>query len=351
MKRFIFFLPLCLLVVPLFADEGDTAKAKTQSPWIFVPTLTSDPKLGATVGAIVGYLHKFDEQSSPSTFLLLGNYSASDSYYGGVFSELYFDNNHQKLMIGYASGKVNNDYDDFLGTGLPAQTTDTLESFGGRYTRHVSDGWNLGGQVISTNYMLGVEEFLDHHLEHIRQAGFDSTGVGIVAEYDSRDNKRNARTGRYLVLHNIAYRESLGGTESFDVYYGEFNHYLSFGSRNVLATQFKGRWTSHDTPKGGQSSVALRGYVRGMHLAENYSHLSLDGRFALRGPWGLSVFGGAGCLYDRSSDCSSSDNRYPAIGGGLIYVLREVAGIVLRLEYAVGKDDNHGFYLTLGNPY
>ncbi len=65
----------------------------------------------------------------------------------------------------------------------------------------------------------------------------------------------------------------------------------------------------------------------------------------------MSVFGGAGCLYERFSDCSSSDERYPAIGGGLIYVLREVAGIVLRLEYAVGKDDNHGLYRMLGNPY
>ena len=35
----------------------------------------------------------------------------------------------------------------------------------------------------------------------------------------------------------------------------------------------------------------------------------------------------------------------------MIVIQRSAAGIVLRLEYALGKDDNHRLYLTLGTLY
>jgi hypothetical protein len=67
--------------------------------------------------------------------------------------------------------------------------------------------------------------------------------------------------------------------------------------------------------------------------------------------WGATVFSGVSCLYSSASDCSDSTNLYPAIGGGVIYVLKKEAGIVLRAELAKGKSDEHVFYLTMGNPF
>ena len=54
-------------------------ESSKESPWVIAPTMSSDPKLATTVGAIVGYLYQFDEESTKSIFITKANYSTSDS--------------------------------------------------------------------------------------------------------------------------------------------------------------------------------------------------------------------------------------------------------------------------------
>ena len=187
-------------------------------------------------------------------------------------------------------------------------------------------------------------------LEQIGLVGFDSNGLGLAADYDTRDNIRNPTRGRRWVIHNFAYRESLGGDESFDAYSSNFVDFRSFGNQHVLGIQVKGRWT-HNAPLGGYSSLALRGYTRGNYLAEHYTHIDVDARFHIKGRWGAAIFAGLGCLYGSISDCNNSEDLYPAIGAGIIYTLKPQAGFVIRAEYATGEGDNSAFYLRLGHPF
>ena len=46
-----------------------------------------------------------------------------------------------------------------------------------------------------------------------------------------------------------------------------------------------------------------------------------------------------------------SDNVYPAAGAGIQYILKPKEGVVLNLEYALGKSDQYGFYLKTGYAY
>ena len=166
----------------------------------------------------------------------------------------------------------------------------------------------------------------------------------------SRDNVRNATRGRHFITHNFPYRESLGGDESFDTLQAEFVQMIPFGEQHVLAVQARGRWT-HDAPLAGYSSLTLRGYTRGNYLAEHYSHIDVDARFHLRGRWGLTAFAGIGCLYSKVSDCGNSEDLYASAGGGISYLLKPDAGIVLRAEYAVGEQDNSAFLFSVGQPF
>jgi hypothetical protein len=328
------------------ADDTDAG----ESPWLLVPNLSVDPKLGSSLGVMGGYIHKFDPLSTPS--MLVASYSKSnnDSVIGGVFGQLFFAEDQQKLVLGIATGEINNDYDDFLGSGIPAQTTDQLEAYFARYLHQVGGDWYAGAQAISTNYTIGADGFFDPILDLIGLTGFDSAGLGLVVEYDTRDNLRNPTTGRFLSAHNIAYRESFGGDESFDVYSLKYSEYIDFKAQQVLAWQVKGRWTS-DAPIGGYSSVDLRGYVRGNYLAPNYSHVQVEDRISFTERWGMSVFAGVGCLYDGFSDCAESGNLYAAVGTGLIYTLKPEAGIVVRAEVAKGEADEYFAYVSVGNPF
>lgn len=214
----------------------------------------------------------------------------------------------------------------------------------------LSGDWYLGGQVVSSNYTIGADDFFDPILDLIGLTGFDSTGIGVVAEYDTLDNARNPTSGQYFNAHNIAYRESFGGDESFDVYTLKYSEYNNFKPDHVLAWQVKGRWT-HDAPTGGFSSVELRGYVRGNYLAPNYTHAQIEDRISFTERWGMSIFGGVGCLYDGVSDCGDSGNLYPAVGAGAILTLKPEAGIVVRAEIAKGKADEYFAYISVGNPF
>lgn len=348
---FVFILPFSLLATVVDAEIETTTKAEEkESPWILAPTVSSDPKLGTTIGGIAGYLYKFDEESTTSMFATKATYSSTDSWVVGGFGQIFFDKDNQRITAGVFGGEVRNDYQDFLGSGISAQTTDILRVFLTRYTHRVKGDWYAGAQFISSNYTIGADGFFADFLQLIGLTGFDSNGLGFVVAYDSRDNVRNATSGSLFNLNNIAYRESLGGDEDFDVYNMKYSQYISHGNLSVLAWEVNGRWTN-DAPLGGYSSVDLRGYVRGNYLAPNSTLAQLDDRIMFTRSWGMSVFGGVSCLYDSLADCNDSENLYPAIGAGGIYVLREEAGIVLRAELAKGKSDERVFYFTMGQPF
>ena len=90
-----------------------------KSPWLLAPVFSSNPKLGTSVGALAGYLHSFDEKSRPSIFALSGQYTSTDSIVAGAIARASWDEDHHRLIAGLMYGNIKNDYDDYLGTGVP----------------------------------------------------------------------------------------------------------------------------------------------------------------------------------------------------------------------------------------
>jgi hypothetical protein len=343
-------LPVFSAAQPIDAAEERSDVGDQESPWLLTPLISSEPKLGATLGGLGAYLKRFDPDSTQSMIGLYGTYSDTESWILAAFADIYLNDNKHKIVAGAVAGEINNDYDDFLGVGLPARTTDNLEAYFLRYSYQVRPNWYLGGQAISSNYAIGADGTLGAFLELIGLTGFDSVGIGAVAEYDTRDRQRDPSSGNKFVAHNIAYRESLGGDQSFDVLQAEYQHYFQPLERMVLAMQVKGRWTN-EAPLGGYSSAKLRGYVVGNYIARNWTHVDFDARYMVGERWGVVGFAGVGCLYGGDRSCKYSDDIYPSVGGGFMYKLKQEAGIVIRAEAAFGKDDNKGFYLRLGHPF
>jgi hypothetical protein len=321
------------------------------SPWLLAPLLSSDPKLGTSGGALAGYLHQFDAESPTSTFGAAGIYSNTDSYVVGAFANTYFGKDRHRLVLGMAGGKIRNDYDDFLGSGLPLQTTDDLRFAAARYLHRIGGDWFAGVQAIMTNYTISGESwFTNKVLDLLGLTGFDSNGIGLVAQFDNRDNQNSPSEGTFFSVSNLAYRERLGGDESFDVYAANYRHYWEHGDGHVLAWRVAGRAT-HDAPVGAYSSVQLRGYVPGNYLAPHSVSLEAEERYRLDDRWGLSAFTGAACLLDGISDCGNTANWYPAIGAGVIYTLKPKEKMVARLDYAVGEGENSGLYFSFGHAF
>jgi len=263
-----------------------TGTDKSESPWLVTPLVSSAPKFGTSLGALGAYLKKFDDNSPTSMFGTAVSYSNTESAFIAVIANTYFDNDKQRLVAGAIGGEINNEYSDFLGTGYTVKTTDNIHAVFVRYLYRVSNNWFLGPQVLSTNYAIsGNDWFSQELLARIGLTGFDSNGIGLVAQRDTRDNQNSPAKGSFLNMNNIAYRESFGGDYSFDAYALSFRKYFPHGMGHVLAARIDGRWTD-DAPVGGYSSVRLRGYTFGQYLAPNATLLEVEERYHIKGRWG-----------------------------------------------------------------
>ena len=321
---------------------------KGESPWLVTPLVSSAPKFGTSIGALGAYLKKFDEVSPTSMFGTALSFSNTESAMMAVFANTYFDNDRQRLLAGAIAGEINNEYADFLGTGYTAQTTDNIHAVFIRYLYRVKYDWFLGPQVLSTNYAIsGNDWFTQELLARIGLTGFDSNGIGLVAQRDTRDNMNSPSAGSLFSINNIAYRESLGGDINFDAYALTYKKYFTHGKGHVLAARIEGRWTN-DAPPAGYSTTRLRGYTAGQYLAPHSTLLEVEERYHIKGKWGGTAFVGVECLYGDGEGCGTGNNLYPAGGAGITFMLKPEEKMLARAEAAIGEGGNYGFYLKFG---
>ncbi|HSC68584.1 MAG TPA: BamA/TamA family outer membrane protein [Cellvibrio sp.] len=356
--RFIFAITAGTSLFASAQDAPESAKSdeptsvfSERSPWLLAPVLNSNPKLGTTVGALGGYLHFFDAKSRPSIFAVSGQYSDTDSIVGGAFARASFDEDHQRLIAGLAYGNVNNDYDDYLGTGVPLKNEAELESFIARYTYRIRDDWFIGAQGISQNFgVTGDSAFDDQVLDILGVVPFESAGAGLVVQNDSRDDENMPTRGWLFNFNNMAFREALGGDDDYGVYRLEFKYFHQNRNNHIFALRQLNHLTK-DAPTAAQASVQLRGYKIGQYGDKYMSSIEGEERFRLGKKWTATLFAGTAYLYGGNSSSSDSENFYPVAGLGIQYILKPKEGMVMNLEYADGKGDNSGVYLKMGYSY
>lgn len=333
------------------AKEGAGEKQeeqKEESPWLLAPILSLNPKLGFAAGAIVGYMHYFDKQSKFSMIGINAQYTSTGSVIVGLVTKLSFGEDYHRFIGLAVGGNIRNNYDDFLGTGVPLKSNDELRALFGRYLARVWGDWFIGAQAISTNYALIGDSALDEQaLAVLGLTGFRSAGLGAVIFHDSRDSETMPTQGLYINANNVAYREWLAGEDNFDVYRLDGRFFIPEGGGHVLALRQFNQWTV-DAPPSAFAPVQLRGYKFGQYLGKNMSSIEGEERFRLADRWTATAFTGAAFLYGNGQSLNDPNTIYPNIGAGVQYVLKEKEGIVANLEFAAGKRENYGVYIKLG---
>lgn len=347
------FLPalVYLMVTAPGVSQGAGDGAPGHSPWLLAPVLSSNPKLGTSAGALGAYVHRFSPQAPPSMFGATAQYSTTDSYTYGLFARAYLAEDRHRLLGFVGGGRANNDYQDFLGSGLEVGTTDDITLGYAAWLYRVSSNWYLGGQGLVNDYaMLGSNELTSIGLGLLGLDGFSSNALGLKLQYDSRDNTQAPSSGAFFNAGNLAYREALGGEESFDVYNASYARYIAHGGGSVLATHAELRLT-HDAPPSGFSSIRMRGYVQGEFRDTHSALVEVEERYRLAERWRLAAFAGVTCLLDDPGDCGDTANLYAAAGLGVHFVLRPQDKMIVRLDFARGEGGSQGLYMAFGQAF
>ena len=328
---------------------GEQAPApQRSSPWLLVPLVSSNPKLGTSFGGLGAYLHVFDPGSRVSMFGVNLQYTSTDSTIALIFARTSFRADHHRIVMMAAFGYIKNDYDDFLGSGQPLRTNDHVKALTGRYVYRLKGDWFIGARGVAADYqVLGESALDDLVLETLGVQGFNSSALGAVVIHDSRDNQDMPTRGWFLDVNNLAYREALGGSASFDAYRADLRGFWRHGGGHVLALrQFN--WLTSDAPGAAQATVVLRGYTRGEHLAPYMSLIEAEERLSLSPRWGVTLFAGVAGLYGASGAFSDSNGSYPTVGAGVQFVIRPVQRMLVNLEYAQGVEGHRAVLLKFG---
>jgi hypothetical protein len=329
-------------------NTAQPSSPERSSPWVIAPIASSSPKLGTAAGGLGAYGPKFDAASRLSLFGGTFQYSSTDSIVSAVFARTSFGEDHHRVTALAAFGYIKNDYEDYLGTGQPLHTDDDLKAVFGRYLYRIHGNLFVGAQANAANYqVLGASAEDDLFLETLGVRGFKSAGVGAIFMHDSRDGEDMPTKGWFANLNNIAYREGLGGSASYDAYRADLRAFWTHGSGHVFAVrQFN--WFTHDAPVTGQSTVVLRGYKLGEYLAPYMSSLEAEERYSFNRRWGATLFFGTAALYGTSATTTDAKTLYPSWGGGGHFVIKPDKRLLVNLEYAGGIEGNHGIYLKFG---
>jgi hypothetical protein len=325
--------------------------AAPSSPWLLLPVVASNPKLGTAFGGLGAYVHVFDPRSRVSIIGANVQYTSTESIIAAAFARLSLGGDRHRIVGLAAMGNIKNDYEDYLGTGQPLQTNDDFKAVAGRYLYGVTGNWFIGAQGNAANYqVIGASAEDDFVLETLGVNGFEAAALGAVVMRDSRDNDDMPTRGWYLNLNNLAYREALGGADSFDAYRADVRGFWPHLGGHVLAfRQFN--WLTAEAPAAAQATVMLRGYKIAQYLAPYMSSFEAEERLSFSTRWGATLFGGVAALYGDRDVASAGRQYYPTWGAGLHFVIKPDKHMLANFEYAQGVEDNRGFYLKFGHAW
>src|SRR3954463_16473126 len=83
------------------ADTVEALEAERESPWLIVPVLSIDPKLGTSIGVMAGYMRPFDEKSLLSILVANAQWTSTGSVIGGLFGTASWAQDHHRLVAGF----------------------------------------------------------------------------------------------------------------------------------------------------------------------------------------------------------------------------------------------------------
>ena len=154
---------------------------------------SSSPKLGTALGGLGAYMHVFDAKSRVSLFGASYRYTSTHSQIFSAFARTSSGADHHRIVALTALGHIENDYDDYLGTGQPLKTDDDLKAFVARYLYRVKGDWFIGGQGTAANYqVLGSTAEDDLVLDTLGIKGFASAGLGAIGDARFARQRRHA---------------------------------------------------------------------------------------------------------------------------------------------------------------
>ena len=348
------------LLVDTLDDKYDMSMfLKTRYGFVFVPTIITEPAIGYGAGGGLLFIHRTPEEIAesggifPSISAVGGIYTESKTWAlgGGHFGVSKNGNIRYRLAGGYASANLNYYRDPISPDGIDKVGFNLIVygAIGQAYFRMGKSDFFAGFSYAyahsdaAFDKPVNLPEIGDK--EYVQNVG----GLGIILNYDTRDNMFTPNTGMTAYVDMIFSSPYLGSTNTFQRL---FSHYLGYlklckdlygGLRLDLQSSFG------DTPFYMRPFIYLRG-VPAMRYQGKTTWLSeTELRWDFNFRWSLVGFGGYGQAFPVNDEMFNKQTAYN-YGAGFRYLIARLYGIRAGIDVARGPED-WAFYIQFGSSW
>jgi hypothetical protein len=175
------------------------------------------------------------------------------------------------------------------------------------------------------------------------------SGLGPVADFDSRNNTFTPTSGVQVKASALFYGPWIGGDHVYERYTGDGGFFWDVHPRLVLAARLRAQGVSGDAPFYARPFVKLRGVPTMRYQGETAVSLDGEARFALSKRWWLVAFAGAGWT-DAGSAETLADTSVHAGGAGFRYLIARALGLQVGLDVAKGPEQG-AVYIVFGSSW
>jgi outer membrane protein assembly factor BamA len=327
---------------------------------VILPIPQSNPTVGTGLALAGLLLYDPSPGGRPWMTGLGGLYTDSESWAAGLMQKAYLYDDRLRLtgVGGYGNFNI-----DFYGVGNDAGDQDrsiplnqkgaflVLKALG-----EVAPGMYLGAQYrwlkIESTFDPGALGTTGIALPPLSGEAILS-GLGLLAEYDTRDNELNPRQGAYLSLSSNFSSTALGSDFDYRTAYLAYNRYMPAGPSGVLALRASACAAGGDVPFyelclfGAHND--LRGYPAGRYRDNTLLTMQGEYRWRFHPRWGLVGFAGVGEVADAFSDFDA-DHVLPSVGAGLRFLASKEYHVNVSMDYALGED-SRAFYFYIAEAF
>ena len=191
-------------------------------------------------------------------------------------------------------------------------------------------------------------------------------GGGLTLLCDTRNNLLNPTSGFY---GEITYTLNAFQSNTYQKFILDLRHYYAFsfhqGSENprnpyntiyphTLSFRLLSEFTSvpapfFDNPSPG-GDIHVRGYLLGRYRDLNMITFQTEYRSPYIWRWAIAAFGGISSLFHNTETINTNDLK-PNYGLGIRFLTDRKEKINLRLDYAIGNNNQDGFYISFGESF
>ena len=342
-----------------------------------IPIIITDPAVDGGLGLAGLFFHETDEQKKKrlemlrnsedgSQFLLTPSVSAvaaattgNDSWFAGGGHMGFFKQGSIRYMGGGGYGDVNL---DFFGFGevqmvnpleLNTKAAMVMQSlkfrigdssfFVGPVQRFVDARimpkslGDLSGDILPPEFQDRWQEFVRNLLtQDVR-----TSGLGIVASFDSRDNFFSPRAGYRYEVEHLWFRDSFGSDIEYQLTSFSGLNYWNLTDKFRAALRIGGDYAATDSllPPFAMPGIELRGLPAMRYQGNVVAVAETELTWQVDARWALLAFAGVGRTANSVSELEDSPSRV-AKGVGFRYLIAKRYGFEMGMDVARGPEED-----------